>query len=246
MIQKTGVKALTVHGRTVDNSKLYTGACDWDIIRDIKAELDIPVIANGGVGSRADALACLDHTGADAVMSSEALLENPKLFSESGDAAFQACYARTQLQTAEEYLATLHSHRLPGALHQVVRGHLFKLLYRFVDAPKNADLREILSRGHLAEMSRVLPELHRRIAPHGWDDAQLEQAGLLNDRTWYWRHRGVGAEERRLSNRRKYFQQALPPSARGNRCESTEEVLEKTQALKARLLAKRESQSLVQ
>ena len=45
-------------------------ACVQDIIKKVKSELKIPVIANGGIGSRADALACLEYTKADGVMSS--------------------------------------------------------------------------------------------------------------------------------------------------------------------------------
>ena len=52
----------------------------WDQIRDVVKTLSIPVIANGGISSAADAAALLEHTGAAAVMSGEALLENPALF----------------------------------------------------------------------------------------------------------------------------------------------------------------------
>ena len=49
----------------------------------MKRALTIPVVANGGVETRADAESLLEATGADAVMSSEGLLEDPSLFDES-------------------------------------------------------------------------------------------------------------------------------------------------------------------
>lgn len=72
--------SLEVHGRTVSSQKTKQGAANWDIIRKVKEVLDIPVVANGGIETGADAERLLEETGADAVMSSEGLLENPALF----------------------------------------------------------------------------------------------------------------------------------------------------------------------
>ncbi len=80
-----GASALTIHGRTRDEKGQLVRACDWEMIRRIKkhfAERDvpIPVIANGGIESMDELLDCLSVTGADAVMTSEGVLENPALF----------------------------------------------------------------------------------------------------------------------------------------------------------------------
>lgn len=69
-----------VHGRTVHQAKTAQGAANWDIIGKVKRAVLIPVVANGGVETRADAERLLEATGADAVMSSEGLLEDPGLF----------------------------------------------------------------------------------------------------------------------------------------------------------------------
>lgn len=132
---------LTVHGRTVESSKQYTGPCDWEIITKIKETLAIPVIANGGISCREDALRCLRETGVDGVMSSEALLENPKLFDAEGDRMFRENYIPSQIATVKEYIDILKAHKTPQPLLAVTRSHLFKMLYRFIDAPKNRDLR---------------------------------------------------------------------------------------------------------
>lgn len=69
-----------VHGRTVRQAKTQQGMANWDIIRQVKEAVSIPVVGNGGVRTRADAEQLLEVTGADAVMSSEGLLEDPSLF----------------------------------------------------------------------------------------------------------------------------------------------------------------------
>ena len=80
-IEAAGASLLTVHGRLRTNMKQSITHTDWDVIAAVKAALTIPVLANGSMATREDALACLARTGADGVMLSEALLENPGLFS---------------------------------------------------------------------------------------------------------------------------------------------------------------------
>jgi tRNA-dihydrouridine synthase 1 len=80
-IEAAGASMLTVHGRLRTNMKQSITFTDWDIIRQIKLALTIPVTANGSIARREDVAACLAYTGADAVMVSEALLENPGMFS---------------------------------------------------------------------------------------------------------------------------------------------------------------------
>lgn len=79
-LEEAGASVIALHGRTRSQNKHLSGRADWDAIREAVDALSVPVIANGGIFSRDDADACLAHTGAAAVMSSEALLENPALF----------------------------------------------------------------------------------------------------------------------------------------------------------------------
>ena len=230
-IEDCGVSMLTVHGRTVENSKLYIQEADWDIIRKIKASLSIPVIANGGVSCRADALACLEYTGADGVMSSEALLENPKLFSEEGDQLFRTNYITSQIQTSKEYLNLVLSYPLPRPLHNVVRGHLFKFLFRFVDAPASSDLRRLLAEGDFEDMQRVVSIIDERMATVGYDmDLALER-GLLNNRIWYMRHRDERSLHRIISPRKVRPSKFIPKSSE----DMEKERIAKVEALRKRL-----------
>lgn len=80
-IEATGIKVLTVHGRTKEQNKHLTGFSNWEAIRFIKESVGIPVIANGGIETFENVVKCLEFTKCDAVMSAEKLLECPFLFS---------------------------------------------------------------------------------------------------------------------------------------------------------------------
>ena len=75
-----GAAAVTVHGRTRD--QMYAPPVDWDIIRQVKAALHIPVIGNGDVPSPQAAAALYEQTGCDLVMVGRGALGAPWLFSQ--------------------------------------------------------------------------------------------------------------------------------------------------------------------
>lgn len=78
LIEKAGASAIAVHGRT--RSQMYTGKADWDVIRQVKESVKIPVIGNGDVIDPITAKKMLDETGVDAVMVARASLGNPWIF----------------------------------------------------------------------------------------------------------------------------------------------------------------------
>lgn len=79
MCQQAGAAAVTVHGRT--RVQMYAGAADWDIIRDVKKAVTIPVIANGDVFSGEQAVRILRRTGADLCMVGRGSFGDPWIFS---------------------------------------------------------------------------------------------------------------------------------------------------------------------
>ena len=78
MAQESGADAITVHGRT--RAQMYAPPADWDILRQVKAAVSIPVIGNGDVDSPQKAKAMLEETGCDLVMVGRGALGRPWLF----------------------------------------------------------------------------------------------------------------------------------------------------------------------
>lgn len=80
IIEESGAAAIAVHGRT--REQYYSGEADWEVIRQIKETVSIPVIGNGDVDSPQKAKQMMDETGCDGVMVGRAARGNPWIFSQ--------------------------------------------------------------------------------------------------------------------------------------------------------------------
>ena len=78
--EENGAAAVAVHART--RMQYYSGKADWDIIRQVKEAVTIPVIGNGDVDCYESACRMLDETGCDGVMIGRAAQGNPWVFAE--------------------------------------------------------------------------------------------------------------------------------------------------------------------
>lgn len=78
--EQAGIAALAIHGRT--REQMYTGEARYELIREVKKTLKIPVIANGDIDNPLKAKAVLEQTGADALMIGRAAQGRPWIFRE--------------------------------------------------------------------------------------------------------------------------------------------------------------------
>lgn len=78
--QESGAAAVAVHGRT--RSQFYSGKADWDIIRQVKEAVSIPVIGNGDILTAADVIAMQKQTGCDGFMIARGAEGNPWIFAQ--------------------------------------------------------------------------------------------------------------------------------------------------------------------
>jgi tRNA-dihydrouridine synthase B len=113
LAEQHGIAALAIHGRT--RAERFTGHAEYETIRAVKAELRIPVIANGDITTPEQARAVLAHTGADAVMIGRAALGSPWIFRA----------VNAQLDPAH-----IHTPLLPAAMTALILRHL-ESLYAF-------------------------------------------------------------------------------------------------------------------
>ncbi|MCO4770100.1 MAG: tRNA dihydrouridine synthase DusB [Deltaproteobacteria bacterium] len=187
-VEQGGGKALAVHART--RAQRHEGPVNWELLAQIKAELSIPVIGNGGVTTPEGALAMREATGIDAVMVGRGALGNPWLFGQIDDlwhgrpvtlptpAQRRAMLVR-HLAVAKdgfERWATRNTTRrgktAEGRAMAFLRGHLI----RYMEGAPGRDG----FRARLNELLTVEAVLEAADDAWGWDDAvRAETESLL-------------------------------------------------------------------
>lgn len=143
-LEQAGAAAIAVHGRT--REQYYSGKADWDIIRQVKEAVSIPVIGNGDIVDGKSALEIMKQTGCDGVMIGRAARGNPFLF-----------------RQVLEYLETGREAKKPSLL-EIKETILRHAQLQFTHKGEYTAIREM--RKHIAWYTTGLPhsaELRRRV-----------------------------------------------------------------------------------
>lgn len=134
--EEAGAKAITIHART--RSQGYSGHADWNIIKQVKENVSIPVIGNGDVTSCYEAKRMLDETGCDAIMIGRATLGNPWIIKECVD--------------------YLEDGKLPETISPLEKVEMMRKHYELLLKDKNEKVALLEIRSHIIWYLKGLPE----------------------------------------------------------------------------------------
>jgi len=183
-----GAAMLTIHGRTRLQKQQTTGSTDWELVRQVVQLVGdrVPVLCNGGISNMDDVRQCLLETGADGIMSSEAILEYPPLFTETSVKSTD--YKRTgpgRLQMAEDYLELCKQYPPDeggqGSGLKCIRAHLHRFLHH--DLQTHTEVRDAVVQAFTMEGADDVVKMVREIYDKNGHEISEEQM------SWYVRHR---------------------------------------------------------
>jgi len=161
-LEKLGVKAITLHPRTTVQS--YSGKANWELIKELKQSVNIPVIGNGDVDNPHKILKMFNQTNCDAIMIGRAALGNPWFFKEAkailnNEKLPEPCTIRDRVEMCNEHFRLILSDRGEVWGMNLMRKHFGWYIKGFPEASK---FREKLVRANsINEMKLELNKLKK-------------------------------------------------------------------------------------
>ena len=135
MAEEEGIQMITFHPRTVKQG--YSGNADWDLIRELKELVNIPVVGNGDISTPELAKKMLDETGCDYVMIGRGAMGNPFLFEQVNDFLKTGKYSkyslRNKLEIFFEYLDIALNFKIKFS---IIKGQAMRFTKGTINAPK--------------------------------------------------------------------------------------------------------------
>ncbi len=151
MVEDSGASAITIHGRTWAQG--FGGKADWEVIKQVKENVSIPVIGNGDILSYQDGLSMMAETECDGVMIGRGAMGNPWVFQKNGRPQHLDVIAATTLRHMELMEQYLPVNRLLAS----IKSHMGQY---FKGMPGSAKIRKkIFDTTSFHELKRILSGL---------------------------------------------------------------------------------------
>ena len=163
LLESIGVKAIALHGRTTKQS--YSGNANWDLIKELKETVNIPVIGNGDVTSLTDFINIKKHTNCDAVMIGRGALGNPWIFQEIYAYLNNIKYKKVELKdlidTCLKHVNILTNNKPEKVAINLSKKHLGYYLRGFSNA--NYYRKELMKSDKIDDINNLLLEINDHI-----------------------------------------------------------------------------------
>jgi len=136
MLEDIGIQAITLHPRT--SKQRFTGKSNWDLIKELKRNISIPVIGNGDVDSPEKYLKMVEETNCNAVMIARATLGNPWIFKQIKDfrktGNYKTISTKSRINLCKRHYQLLKKEKAEGLCLNLTKKHYSWYLKGFPNA----------------------------------------------------------------------------------------------------------------
>lgn len=165
ILEENGAAAIAVHGRT--RAQFYSGTADYNIIRDVKSAVKIPVIGNGDIFSAYDAKRMIDETNVDAIMVGRGAQGNPFIFTQINEYLTTGKISFTPSPEEKIRLAISHTQALVSHLgeHRGICESRKHIAWYIKGLPNASQLKtKVFTLSKLADVETILYEYLKDIS----------------------------------------------------------------------------------